>query len=182
LGTLSTAAIVHIYRGAMEDVKLSSLLLTIFIAEQLYLATQYLIRTALQKIGSETQRREEARQYVVRKRYLETFNEEAAELSVKHRSRAIATTAPSTDERIGNGMIRADSNESVTDPYEVRRTLLRTNSETLHPERTVRFWSWQRSAKETIDAGVKLIKALAVVRISGDVNRAAKRSHTKEKA
>jgi anoctamin-10 len=88
LGTLSTAAIVHLYRsGSTEDVQLWSLLLTVFLAEQAYLALRFLVRTTLEKIGSDAARREEVRKYAVRKRYLETFSEEAAELSKRQKPR-----------------------------------------------------------------------------------------------
>ncbi|KAJ5101337.1 hypothetical protein NUU61_003559 [Penicillium alfredii] len=70
LGTLSTAAIVHVYRGPISEVRLSSLLLTMFITEQLYLAARFTANAALEKIFSGTIRREEDRRYVVRKSFL----------------------------------------------------------------------------------------------------------------
>ncbi|KAK9242051.1 calcium-activated chloride channel-domain-containing protein [Lipomyces tetrasporus] len=71
MGTLSTAAIVYLYRGPMSEVRLASLLLTVFIAEQVYLGIRFTASTALQKIFSDTLRREEASRYAVRKTFLE---------------------------------------------------------------------------------------------------------------
>ncbi|KAJ6153602.1 hypothetical protein N7470_006561 [Penicillium chermesinum] len=71
LGTLSTAAIVHLYRGPMSEVRLSYLLLTVFLAEQAYLAVRFTASTALQKIYSDTLRQEEAKRYAVRRSFLE---------------------------------------------------------------------------------------------------------------
>ncbi|KAJ5452486.1 Anoctamin/TMEM 16 [Penicillium cf. griseofulvum] len=72
MGTLSTAAIVHVYKGPISEVRLSSLLLTLFVAEQVYLGTRFTVSTALEKIFSGTIRREEASLYAVRKNYLAT--------------------------------------------------------------------------------------------------------------
>jgi hypothetical protein len=71
MGTLSTAAIVHIYRGNMEEVHLSSLLLTVFIAEQAYLAIRFIAATAMQKIFAETLYQEEICRHAVRKDFYE---------------------------------------------------------------------------------------------------------------
>lgn len=71
MGTLSTAAIVHIYRGPISEVQLSSLLITIFLAEQAYLAVRFTAASAFRKIFSDILRREDARRYAVRKCFLE---------------------------------------------------------------------------------------------------------------
>ncbi|KAL1965672.1 hypothetical protein VTN77DRAFT_5349 [Rasamsonia byssochlamydoides] len=204
LGTLSTAAIVHLYRsGSMEDVQLWSLLLTVFVAEQAYLALRFLVRTTLEKIGSDTVRREEARKYAVRKRYLETFSEEAAELSTRPKPRVrfnettdvvITPTKGSfgdsdsdsdsdsgfekddtraKDLRRRNAIRRIneklkeaeDDDEDEDQPHApFKGGLCRTDSGTLEDaERAMRFWSAQKTAQDTIDAGIKLIKVLASV-------------------
>ncbi|KAJ5767546.1 hypothetical protein N7533_000129 [Penicillium manginii] len=71
MGTISTAAIVHIYRGNMEEVHLSSLLLTVFIAEQAYLGIRFIAATAMQKIFAETLYQEEICRHAVRKDFYE---------------------------------------------------------------------------------------------------------------
>lgn len=192
LGTLSTAAIVHLYRsGNMEDVQLWSLLLTVFLAEQAYLALRFLVRTTLEKIGSDAVRREEARKYAVRKRYLETFSEEAAELSKRPKPRVrfnettdVVITPTKTSFGDGDGDDDDDDpgfqrklrrryerlkQADDTDGYDndqpdapFKGGLCRTDSGTLQDaERAMRFWSAQKTGQDTIDAGVKLIKVMA---------------------
>ncbi|QKX62692.1 uncharacterized protein TRUGW13939_09853 [Talaromyces rugulosus] len=82
LGTLSSAAIVHLYRdGDVRLTNLWSLPLTLLITEQAYLAIQYIVRTSLERIGSDAVRREEARKYILRKKYLDTFSEETFQMT-----------------------------------------------------------------------------------------------------
>jgi hypothetical protein len=153
-GTLSTAAIVHLYRGPMSEVRLSSLLLTVFIAEQAYLALRFTAATALQKIFSDTLRREEARRYVVRKSFLEAS-----------RSHADAPTSPGGrvrqrvrfHERV-NVYGSSDSNRSPDGSpspsmEEPQDDVLRGS------DREAEFWTGPSS--DTADAGVKLIRALS---------------------
>ncbi|GAD96419.1 plasma membrane stress response protein [Paecilomyces variotii No. 5] len=173
MGCLSTAAIVHLYRRDVRRVELWSLLLTIFVAEQFYYVARYFIRSVLQKIGSETIHREEARRDAVQRRYMETFSEEAAELCRVYKPRVrfneimdvmIETnrrdstaassecTHPSKDET-------EDGNESQI-PQKISR---RTNTDLLRDaEKSTRFWSWYQTPQETIEAGIKLIEAISV--------------------
>ncbi|KAL2001393.1 hypothetical protein VTN02DRAFT_1822 [Thermoascus thermophilus] len=172
LGTLSTAALVYIYRGshgAVKDVKLSRLLLTVFCAEQAYLAARFMVRAAFEKIGSENIRREEARRYAVRKRYLETFNEEAAELSRRHKPRVRfnsttnVITETAEEYRDEKKKAFAQEDDDNDDDLPTPRRVCRTDSGRLHdPERAAKFWSWQQTGQETAEAGVKLIEALTV--------------------
>lgn len=71
LGTLSTAAIVYLYRGGMAEIRASSFLLTILVAEWAYLAMQFAVSTGLSKIMASVLRREGAKRYAMRKGYLE---------------------------------------------------------------------------------------------------------------
>ncbi|KAL4902682.1 hypothetical protein BDW74DRAFT_56486 [Aspergillus multicolor] len=61
LGTLSTAAIVYLYRGGMAEVRVSSLLLTVLVAEWAYLGMRFAVSTGLRTILSTTLRRESAK-------------------------------------------------------------------------------------------------------------------------
>ncbi|CAG7973245.1 unnamed protein product [Penicillium salamii] len=159
LGTLSTAAIVHIYRGPMSEVRLSYLLLTIFIAEQAYLGMRFTASVALEKIFSETIRREEARRYAVRSSYF------AASL-------ARNSTPSSGSQGSPNGRVRHrvrfnervnvyGANEKAPSPdgtpsptrEEPEDDVLRGS------DREAQFWSAQ-SQGTGADAGVKLIRAL----------------------
>jgi hypothetical protein len=153
-GTLSTAAIVHLYRGPMSEVRLSSLLLTVFIAEQAYLALRFTAATALQKIFSDTLRREEARRYVVRKSFLEAG-----------RSHADAPASPGGrvrqrvrfHERV-NVYGSSDSNPSPDGSPSP--TIDGPQDDVLRgSDREAEFWTGPSS--DTADAGVKLIRALS---------------------
>ncbi|RLL93764.1 hypothetical protein CFD26_100765 [Aspergillus turcosus] len=148
LGILSTASIVYLYRDGMKEVHMSSLLLVLFIAQQVYLAVRFAVRTGLQKLGSGTLSREAAKRYAVRKSYLETF---------------CARTAH------GNGKPRVRFNEHV-DVYSSSRDssptdAVATKSAKLHKviayasEQEAEFWEGQRWTAEEV--GVKLIKALS---------------------
>ncbi|RHZ50583.1 hypothetical protein CDV55_102816 [Aspergillus turcosus] len=148
LGVLSTASIVYLYRDGMKEVHMSSLLLVLFIAQQVYLAVRFAVRTGLQKLGSGTLSREAAKRYAVRKSYLETF---------------CARTAH------GNGKPRVRFNEHV-DVYSSSRDssptdAVATKSAKLHKviayasEQEAEFWEGQRWTAEEV--GVKLIKALS---------------------
>jgi hypothetical protein len=187
LGTLSTAAIVHLYRsGSTENVELWSLLLTLLVTEQVYLAVRFLVRTSLEKLGSDAVRREEARKYEVRKRYLETFSEEASEISKRHKPRvrfnettdvAISptkTTFDGEDKKFDlasyqrtNGKLKEEAADDLDDGQEhpdapFKGGLSRTDSGSLlDHERSMRFWSWHKTHEERVEAGVKLIKVLA---------------------
>ncbi|KAJ9200824.1 hypothetical protein DTO164E3_3974 [Paecilomyces variotii] len=171
LGGLSSAAIVHLYRSDIQTVKLSSLLLTLFVTEQAFLLAKFLVRTILQKIGAETLRREEQYWYSIRKRYLETFSDEAAKLS---RARRNSRIPPGSVEGM-NPAFTGEKPNFVTLEDEFVPKFTRTNSGRLQiSEQATRFWSWQKTSQQTIDAGVKLIQMLSVAGQSK--NAAAKKS------
>lgn len=87
LGTLSTAAIVHLYRPRRQaepadlDVdhsRLSTVLLTVFFAEQVYLGVKVAVRACLQKVAFfDSARLEDARRYALRKTFFETARKSA---------------------------------------------------------------------------------------------------------
>ncbi|KAJ9403144.1 hypothetical protein DTO045G8_9113 [Paecilomyces variotii] len=172
LGCLSTAAIVHLYRRNVRQVELWSLLLTIFVAEQLYYVARYVVRTALQKIGSETIHREKARRDTIQRRYLETFSEEAAELCRVYKPRVrfnevtdvvietnrLDPTAASSQHVRPSEDETEDGNET-----EVPHKICRTDTDLLRDsDKSTKFWSWHHTAQETTDAGIKLIEAISV--------------------
>ncbi|KAL1855515.1 hypothetical protein Plec18167_007065 [Paecilomyces lecythidis] len=159
LGGLSSAAIVHLYRSDIQTVKLSSLLLTLFVTEQAFLLAKFLVRTILQKIGADTFRREEQYWYSIRKRYLETFSDEAAKLS---RARRNSRIPPGSTEWTAPDFT-GEKPPFVTLEDEFVPHFTRTNSGRLQiSERATRFWSWQKTSQQTIDTGVKLIQMLSV--------------------
>ncbi|KAB8209321.1 calcium-activated chloride channel-domain-containing protein [Aspergillus parasiticus] len=142
LGTLSTAAIVYLYRGGMADVHLSTLLLILLAAEWAYLGLRFVVRTAVEKIATGSLRKEAAKRYALRKNYLDSLTR---------------STSPK-----GRQRVRFEDRVNVY----TTGTDVRTNSqEFLHPghhetSSEQRFWSCP--AQDTADAGVRLIKALCM--------------------
>ncbi|OJJ50663.1 hypothetical protein ASPZODRAFT_55785 [Penicilliopsis zonata CBS 506.65] len=142
LGTLSTAAILHIYRsGGTGEVHLSSVVMTIFAAEQAYLAVTFGVRYALQKLGSQAEREEVARQYAVRKRYLASLLGGPKPAS-----------SPSARPRVRF--------HDKVDVYHLEgKDAATTVSLTAESERQSQFWTL--NSVSTAEAGVKLIRALS---------------------
>lgn len=166
LGTISTAAIVHLYRGPMSEVRLSRLLLTVFIAEQVYLGIRFTTSTALQKIFNDTVRREEASRYAVRKKFLEA-----------HQSRHSSPDSPSRvrqrvrfNERVNvynSDTASADGSPSPTTSEQPQDEILRGS------DREAEFWEAKQC--DMVDAGVKLIRALSAGR-TGNEGKGFKRA------
>lgn len=164
LGTLSTAAIVHVYRGPISEVRLSSLLLTLFVAEQVYLGMRFTASTALEKIFSDAIRREEAGRYAVRKNYL------AASLA-----RNSSPSSGSQGSPNGRTRHRVRFNERVNvyssnekDPAADDGTPSPTKEEPGNDvlrgsDREAQFWS--AHSGDMADAGVKLIRALSTPKV-----------------
>lgn len=160
LGTLSTAALVHIHRGPIDQIRLSRLLLTVFVAEQGYLVAKIGVRFAFTRIGSEAVRREEARQYMVRKRYLATFSEEAAGTSRReHFQTYTGNKKP---------VVSAETSDADNPQSSESANLLPVSGEddkvqarpTYNSEKAERFWTEKQDVMSTADAGVRLIVAL----------------------
>lgn len=143
-GTLSTAAIVHLYRSGMEDVKLSSLLLTILIAEQAYLVTRFAVRTGVEKLFSDSVDRNEARRYNVRKGYLEAFSKMRSSSPSQVRQRV------RFNERVD--VYSSDENGDAEHPTTEKNSDILRGS-----QREARFWATHQTQTE---AGIKLIRAL----------------------
>lgn len=156
LGSLSTAALLYLYRGGeVVNIRLDHLLLTVFGAEQVYLATKLSVRFVFDKIGSEAVRREEATRRLIRKRYLETFSEEAAGTSVRQSAHTYAAnhkrsapTTPTDPEKRVHLPIIPEVEETVDVRSEYRT------------EKAERFWNARKEIMGTAEAGVRLIVAL----------------------
>ena len=164
LGTLSTAAIVYLYRGGMQDVHLSSLLLTILVAEQAYLAARFGVRVGLQKLWSTTLRRDAAERYRVRSGYLAAFN------SALDRSSSSSSSSPTRSSRAAKPRVRFNERVNVYSSADGQNSDGSSSKESVCTEETdngilygsereAQFWSWPQ--RETADAGVRLIKALS---------------------
>lgn len=165
MGTLSTAAIVHLYRGPMSEVHLSSMLLTIFVAEQLYLAVRFVASTALEKIFADTLRREEARRYAVRKGFLDAS-----------RSRTESPESPGSRPRQkvrfhDRVNVYSSSSDTAPSPDGSPSPTIEKQDEELRGDREAEFWNGTSS--NIVDAGVKLIRALSASK-AGDDGKATK--------
>jgi len=184
LGTLSTAALVHVYRGpvSITDTRPSRLLLTIFIAEQAYLAVRISARFFFARFGSAAVRDAEAKRFMMRKTYLETFSEEKAGTSRRVRSRTYA------GERRGSSHLLAPSASNPGTPVDGDGPLAKSPGKELEKqlptisingqqpaaaglppqefdreystEEAERFWTESPEVYETAEAGVRLIMAL----------------------
>jgi hypothetical protein len=163
LGTLSTAAIVHLYRGPISQVRLSYLLLTIFLAEQAYLVTRFAVATALRKIFSDTISREEAQRYAVRKSVLEARTTAAvprapASPTAKARHRVRFNEKVNVYCSTIDGEPSPDGTPSPTNDISHDEALCGS-------DREAQFWNGPKHTHLSIttdmtDAGVKLIRAL----------------------
>ncbi|KAF2739811.1 hypothetical protein EJ04DRAFT_559707 [Polyplosphaeria fusca] len=97
LGSMSSAAIVHLFDGRIHGLyqstgvnKWCSLPLTVFFSEHIFLGFRAAVRFALQRIGSQQIRRERAEKYAERKRLLddlEASSQKSAHLDVGERER-----------------------------------------------------------------------------------------------
>ncbi|KAJ5773635.1 hypothetical protein N7457_008531 [Penicillium paradoxum] len=166
LGTLSTAAIVHVYRGSISEVRLSSLLLTVFLAEQAYLAMRFTASTALEKIFSDTIRREEARQYAVRKNYLAASLARDSSPSSGSRGSPNGRTRPRVrfNERVN---VYSSSEKEPSSDGAPSPTREQPEDDVLRGhDREAQFWS--AHSGDTADAGVKLIRALSKPQAGND--------------
>ncbi|KAJ0414163.1 calcium-activated chloride channel-domain-containing protein [Aspergillus carlsbadensis] len=138
LGALSTAAIVYLYRDGMVEIRVSSLLLTLLLAEWAYLAMRFAVSTGLRKILSGTLQREAAKRYAMRKGYLQAAATEGSpprgKLRVRFRDRVSVYT-------------------SATDPPSPQSDEM-LHEATLDSER--RFWS----GASVLEDGVRIIRAL----------------------
>ncbi|PLB40448.1 anoctamin family protein [Aspergillus candidus] len=142
MGTLSTAAIVYLYRDGTPEVHLWSFLLTILAAEWAYLAARFAVRTGLGKIVTHPLRHEAAKRYAVRKTFLGSF-----------------VRRPDGSPK-GKPRVRFQDSVSV---YTSATDLPTQEESVLHDEQDdapaeARFWSGP--SNETAEAGVRLIKAL----------------------
>jgi anoctamin-10 len=174
LGTLSAAALVHIYRGpgSITDTRPSRLLLTIFVAEQAYLAVRIGARFFFARFGSAAVRDAEAKRFMMRKTYLETFSEEKAGTSRRVRSRTYAGERRGSSSRL---MAPSNPGTPVEGPrspgLELEKALptISVNGEGPPPqefdreystEEAERFWTESPEVYETAEAGARLIVAL----------------------
>ncbi|KAF7715478.1 Uncharacterized protein PECH_007093 [Penicillium ucsense] len=155
LGTLSTAAIVHLYRGPISEVRLSSLLLTVFIAEQLYLAMRFVAAAVLRKILDETLSRDEASHFAVRKAYLETQQARYRSPDSPTRVRQRVRFHERVDVYSSDTTVSPEGSPSPSSTTEQQPL----NEDLRGSDREADFWDSRQC--EPIEAGSKIIRALS---------------------
>lgn len=78
LGSITTAAVVYLFREGADGEgfkkgNLYALAATIFVSEHIYLAMRYMVRMALERIGSEAERQESRQLYLTRRKILDEY-------------------------------------------------------------------------------------------------------------
>ncbi len=78
LGSITTAAVVYLFREGADGEgfkkgNLYALAATIFVSEHIYLAVRYMVRMALERIGSEAERQESRQLYLTRRKILDEY-------------------------------------------------------------------------------------------------------------
>lgn len=174
LGTLSTAALVHVYRGPgpISTTRPSRLLLTIFIAEQAYLAVTFGARLGFARFGSAAVKEAEAKRFMMRKTYLETFSEEKSGTSRRVRSRTYAGQRRPSHLLSPGGSNTGTPTEEKSPVKELEKQLpsITVNGDVnastsgfdheYGTEAAERFWTESPEVYNTAEAGVRLITAL----------------------
>ncbi|EPS26397.1 hypothetical protein PDE_01333 [Penicillium oxalicum 114-2] len=155
LGTLSTAAIVHLYRGPISEVRLSSLLLTIFVAEQAYLGIRFTATSVLRKILTDTLRHEEASRYAVRKAYLEMQQSRYRSPDSPRRVRQRVRFHERVDVYSSDTTVSPEGSPSPTREQQQQPI----NEDLRGSDQEADFWDSQHC--DPTDAGVKIIRALS---------------------
>lgn len=154
LGTLSTAAIVYLYRDGLAEIRASSFLLTILVAEWAYLGMQFAVSTGLSKIMGSVLRREAAKRYAMRKGYLEVARGAGSSSSSKGSPPrgGISTGSNSNGKLRVRFRDRVSVYTSATDPPSPQSDDVLREAP-LDSER--RFWTGT-----AVEDGVRIIKAL----------------------
>lgn len=169
LGILSTAAIVYMYRSGMENVHLSTLLLTILISEQVYLGVHFIVTSTLQKLFPLTFYRGAAKRYRIRTGYLEAFHAAYDRTSNNNSSLSPSPSPTGTSMRIKprvrfNERINVYSTETGDGDGSSGESVCTEETDTgilYSSEREAQFWSW--TERGTSEAGIKMMKAISAV-------------------
>ncbi|KAH9214886.1 transmembrane protein 16K [Leptodontidium sp. 2 PMI_412] len=88
LGSITTAAVVYLFREGVDGEgfkkgNLYALAATIFVSEHIYLAVRYVVRMALERIGSEAARRESRQLYLTRRNILDEYEKKKGVVSAE---------------------------------------------------------------------------------------------------
>ncbi|RMZ13034.1 hypothetical protein D0862_02468 [Hortaea werneckii] len=173
LGSLSTAALAYLYHGErpMSQIRLSYLLLIVFISEQAFLGFKLLVSYSLSIVGSQVVREAESKRFLMRKTYLETFSEEAAstsqeELAREHatsrRSEGVSLTEKGAGSQKDSRATTGTQTKNLRDGPDVQPMKEGSREEDDYQTETAqRFWeSRKEDQMSTVEAGARLIVAL----------------------
>ncbi|KAH6718652.1 calcium-activated chloride channel-domain-containing protein [Leptodontidium sp. MPI-SDFR-AT-0119] len=126
LGSITTAAVVYLFREGVDGEgfkkgNLYALAATIFVSEHIYLAVRYVVRMALERIGSEAARRESRQLYLTRRNILDKYerkgvvSEEARNEKIERDTSAASLWSGSDTEgslKTGIRLIRCEGDSS----------------------------------------------------------------------
>ncbi|KAI7319986.1 hypothetical protein KC315_g9576 [Hortaea werneckii] len=155
----------------MSQIRLSYLLLIVFISEQAFLGFKLLVSYSLSIIGSQVVREAESKRFRMRKTYLETFSEEAASTSQEELGRTHATDQRSGDVSAtekgagsakGSHVTSGTKARNLRDGPDVQPMKEGSREEDDYQTETAqRFWeSRKEDQMSTVEAGTRLIVAL----------------------
>lgn len=155
IGTLSTAAIAHIYRRPIPEVHLSSLLITIFLAEQVYLSIRFTAASVFKRIFADILHAEDTHRYTVRKSFLDA-----------RIARPGTPGSPGSGSRVSQRVrfhervnVYSSSDASSSPDGSPALTSERSYDEALRgSDREAEFWN--ASLCDVADVGVEIIRAL----------------------
>ncbi|KAI7103369.1 hypothetical protein KC319_g5256, partial [Hortaea werneckii] len=153
------------------QIRLSYLLLIVFISEQAFLGFKLLVSYSLSIIGSQVVREAESKRFLMRKTYLETFSEEAASTSQEELARIHATGQRSEDASSRKKGMEAEKQSRATadtkaknlkDGPDVQPMKEGSREEDDYQTETAQqFWeSKKEDQTSTVEAGARLIVAL----------------------
>ncbi|KAK2759984.1 hypothetical protein FQN54_002720 [Arachnomyces sp. PD_36] len=146
LGSITSAALVYLFSndglgpdGTPAQIKGWGLLLAIFFSEHLYLLVRYAVQVFMSKIETPSTRKERAKQYLLRKGYLD------ASVDAEKKATQVEGGVDGVDEKITHASLEEDA---------------RTAS--LHGTGSAdRFWAQQKGWKESAQVGAGIIEAYA---------------------
>lgn len=169
LGILSTSAIIYLYRNGMENVHLSTLLLTILVSEQAYLGMHFIVTSTLQKLFPSTFYRGAANRYRIRTGYLAAHHAAYDRPSNSTSSSSPSPTGTSMrikprvrfNERVNVYSSTMDAGDGDGSSGESICTEETDNGILYSSEQEAQFWSW--AERGSSEAGVKMMKAISAV-------------------
>ena len=155
LGSITTAALVYMFSGSADGlgpdgrphaIKGWALLLSVFFSEHIFLVARVLVRTVISKLDSANMRKERSERFLVRKKFLESEGLASVVEPLNEATSPLRATFDEKDPAITRQSLEEDA----------RRESLKESGDS----KTMRFWSHQRSFRETQRVGVSMIEMM----------------------